>query len=170
MIAKSIENAKHGQKFRCKIKNEVVTGHISLNDVGRIYLCHDERLTFGEATTDRLGYKYSYTVRDGSEKALVDNDVKEFNLLKETMSKTFIAKCKQVIEDARKQKEAEDKLSNKQYEKRMEIMKRLFSGSRGFGPMGMMEGVTDFIIETQEKMATMQEEINYLKKFHPGKF
>lgn len=68
----------NGQFFLAKIKGEVVTGRITVED-GYAYLCQD--IFDGKDCLNKRGYKYSWIVRDGSKKGLTENKVSYFKLI-----------------------------------------------------------------------------------------
>lgn len=77
---KKMENLLNcnGQYFSAKIKGEEVTGRITVED-GCAFLCQN-RLE-GKDCLNKRGYKYSWIVRDGSEKGLTENKVSYFKLI-----------------------------------------------------------------------------------------
>ena len=52
-----------GRKFSAEIQETPVTGKIQLNGVS-YYLCQNEK--DGSSCSDKLGYKYSWSVHNGS--------------------------------------------------------------------------------------------------------
>lgn len=64
-----------GKRFIAKIKGIPVKGKIQVED-GEFFLCTNEMS--GKPCNDKLGYKYSYTVSDGSLSHLKNNDVTDF--------------------------------------------------------------------------------------------
>lgn len=67
----------NGRFFSAKIYDDKVTGRIRVEDE-RVYLCQDKR--DGACCKDKLGYKYSWIVGDGSEEKLSSNNVSCFKL------------------------------------------------------------------------------------------
>ena len=67
----------NGRFFSAKIQDDKVTGRIRVED-GRVFLCQDKK--DGACCEDRLGYKYSWVVGDGSEEKLASNSVSCFKL------------------------------------------------------------------------------------------
>ena len=67
------------RKFTCKINNVPVKGTIKVED-DEVFLCQDVKE--GIRCGDTLGYKYSWTVKDGSPEELRSNEVSDFKLLK----------------------------------------------------------------------------------------
>lgn len=61
-----------GKKFKASIHNIPVEGRIQVEE-GSIYLCQDARS--GSSCEDKLGFKYSWCIGDGSEVALIKNGV-----------------------------------------------------------------------------------------------
>ena len=61
-----------GKKFKANIHNIPVEGRIQV-EKGSIYLCQD--VSNGSSCEDKLGFKYSWHIGDGSEVALTKNDV-----------------------------------------------------------------------------------------------
>lgn len=61
-----------GKKFKANIHNIPVEGRIQV-EKGSIYLCQD--VSNGSSCEDKLGFKYSWHIGDGSEVALIKNDV-----------------------------------------------------------------------------------------------
>lgn len=60
---------KHGQKVTCKIRGkEVKDAKISINKDGEIYIC--QNINCCANADDKLGYKYSRCIGDGSEETL----------------------------------------------------------------------------------------------------
>lgn len=68
----------NGQFFSAKIKDEEVTGRITVED-GFVYLCQDK--LDGKDCIDKKGYKYSWCVKDGSEESLWNNSVRKFKVI-----------------------------------------------------------------------------------------
>ena len=66
-----------GRKFSAKIRGTYVEGLIRVED-GRAYLCQNKK--DGADCDDRLGYRFSWTVRDGSRYALGDTGVTDLRL------------------------------------------------------------------------------------------
>ncbi len=61
-----------GKKFKANIHNIPVEGRIQV-EKGSIYLCQD--VSNGSSCKDKLGFKYSWYIGNGSEMALTKNDV-----------------------------------------------------------------------------------------------
>lgn len=61
-----------GKKFKANIHNIPVEGRIQV-EKRSIYLCQD--VSNGSSCKDKLGFKYSWYIGDGSEMALTKNDV-----------------------------------------------------------------------------------------------
>ena len=61
-----------GKKFKASIHNIPVEGRIQVEE-GRIYLCQD--VSNGSICEDKLGFKYSWYIGDGSEMTLTKNNV-----------------------------------------------------------------------------------------------
>ena len=59
---------KHGQSFTAMIDSIPVKGKISINSSGVVFLCQDEQS--GCNTDNKLGYKYSWTIGDGTKESL----------------------------------------------------------------------------------------------------
>lgn len=58
-------NYKHGQKVKCEIEGvKVNDARISIDRDGDIYICQNERN--GAGAEDKLGYKYSWWIKNGS--------------------------------------------------------------------------------------------------------
>lgn len=70
-----------GRMFSAKIEGEKVSGKITVED-GYVYLCQD--MFDGKDSRNKRGYKYSWSVRDGSKEGLENNSVSEFRLIKWT--------------------------------------------------------------------------------------
>lgn len=70
-----------GRRFRAKIDGTPCEGKIRVED-GCAYLCQNEEN--GTDCDDKLGYKYSWVVRDGSHEELVSRDVTDFTILPTT--------------------------------------------------------------------------------------
>lgn len=68
----------NGRLFSAKINGDKVTGRIRVED-GSVYLCQNKR--DGSSCDDKLGYKYSWIVDDGSEEKLSNNNVSCFKLI-----------------------------------------------------------------------------------------
>jgi len=68
---------RNGRKFSAKIKGDYVEGLIRVED-GRVYLCQNKR--DGADCDDKLGFKYSWSVRDGSRDALDDTGITDLRL------------------------------------------------------------------------------------------
>lgn len=66
-----------GRKFSCKILDKKVTGVITVEG-DKVYLCQDDHN--GKGCRDKMGYKYSWFVDDGSPARLLYNDVTDFQL------------------------------------------------------------------------------------------
>lgn len=67
----------NGRFFSAKIQDDKVTGRIRVENE-RVYLCQDKKN--GASCEDKLGYKYSWIVDDGSEEKLASNNVSCFKL------------------------------------------------------------------------------------------
>lgn len=67
----------NGRFFSAKIYKDEVTGRIRVEDK-RVFLCQDKKS--GVSCKNRLGYKYSWEVRDGSEEELINEHVYDFKL------------------------------------------------------------------------------------------
>lgn len=76
-VMKNLLNCS-GRRFRCKIYGEPVEGKIQVED-GCVYLCQNKE--DGCRATNKLGYKYSYTVDSGSDEYLRIYGVSDFALL-----------------------------------------------------------------------------------------
>ena len=61
-----------GKKFKANIQGIPVKGRIQVEE-GSIYLCQD--VMNGVSCEDKLGFKYSWRIGDGSEMGLIKNDV-----------------------------------------------------------------------------------------------
>lgn len=61
-----------GKKFKANIQGFPVKGRIQVEE-GSIYLCQD--VSNGSSCEDKLGFKYSWHIGDGSEMTLTKNDV-----------------------------------------------------------------------------------------------
>ena len=70
---------QHGQGFAAYIKDKYIAGKISIDTDGCIYLCQDEIV--GCEAQDLLGYKYSWSIGEGTEKYLKRNTVDHLVLL-----------------------------------------------------------------------------------------
>lgn len=70
-----------GRAFTATISGEKVSGHIQFED-GDVYLCQD--VLDGVPCVDKLGYKHSWCVHNGSPKSLSSNSVVDFKLVEET--------------------------------------------------------------------------------------
>lgn len=57
-----------GKKFKANINDLPAEGRIQVEE-GSIYLCQDARS--GSSCEDKLGFKYSWCIGDGSEVALI---------------------------------------------------------------------------------------------------
>ena len=68
----------NGRRFRANIKDEQCEGKIRVED-GFVYLCQNKR--DGKICRDKLGYKYSWVVGDGSDEYIDGNFVTDFHLL-----------------------------------------------------------------------------------------
>lgn len=68
----------NGLRFSAKIKDEGVTGIITVED-GYVYLCQDK--LDGKDCIDKKGYKYSWSVKDGSKESLSNNSVRKFKII-----------------------------------------------------------------------------------------
>ena len=66
-----------GRKFSAKINETYVEGLIRVED-GEAYLCQNQRN--GYSCNDKLGFKYSWSVRDGSIGSLNDTGVTDLRL------------------------------------------------------------------------------------------
>lgn len=77
---KKMENLLNcnGLRFSAKIKDEGVTGIITVED-GYVYLCQDK--LDGKDCIDKKGYKYSWSVKDGSKESLSNNSVRKFKII-----------------------------------------------------------------------------------------
>ena len=71
----------NGRLFSAKINGDKVTGRIRVENE-RVYLCQNKR--DGMPCKNRLGYKYSWGVDDGSEEKLARNNVSCFKLTPST--------------------------------------------------------------------------------------
>lgn len=61
-----------GKKFKANINDLPAEGRIQVEE-GSIYLCQDA--SSGSSCEDKLGFKYSWCIGDGSEMALIKNGV-----------------------------------------------------------------------------------------------
>lgn len=69
---------KQGQEFTATIESIECEGKIQIQgDI--IYLCQNKRE--GDSCKDKLGYSYSWNVREGSEADLKNNDVKNLKIV-----------------------------------------------------------------------------------------
>lgn len=66
------DNVPVGTKFKAKIEGVECEGRIQKED-GTIYLCQNEK--DGCTCDDELGFNYSWSIKDGSLKALLDEEV-----------------------------------------------------------------------------------------------
>ncbi len=69
-----------GRRFRAKIKKIVCDGRISVED-GRVFLCQNS--LNGNAAKDKKGFKWSWSVENGTYDCLLEDDVTNFELLPE---------------------------------------------------------------------------------------
>lgn len=67
----------NGRFFSAKIQGDKVIGRIRV-ECGRVFLCQNKK--DGASCEERLGYKYSWVVGDGSEEKLAGNNVSCFKL------------------------------------------------------------------------------------------
>lgn len=70
-----------GRRFRCKIEGMPVTGKVRVED-GIVYLCQNK--LNGNKCEDRLGYKCSWSISDGSAESLELRAITDFQLLSMT--------------------------------------------------------------------------------------
>jgi hypothetical protein len=70
---------KQGQWFRAEIDGNECVGRVSISESDNVYLCQD--VADGADAPDKLGFQYSWSVSNGSAKALKDEHVKNFKLL-----------------------------------------------------------------------------------------
>lgn len=64
----------HGQKVMCEIEGVKITdARISINENGRIFICQNEMN--GLDADNKLGYKYSHCIFEGTERQLFNNFV-----------------------------------------------------------------------------------------------
>lgn len=76
IVMKNLLECK-GRRFAAKIGGTEVTGEIQV-EAGKVFLCQDENN--GAGCLDKLGYRYSWVVRDGSPDNLNETNVTDFRL------------------------------------------------------------------------------------------
>lgn len=67
-----------GKKFKASIQDISVEGRIQVEE-GSIYLCQD--VMDGSSCEDKLGFKYSWGIEDGSAMALIKNNVSNLSIM-----------------------------------------------------------------------------------------
>jgi hypothetical protein len=79
----SLEGVKSGTEFTAKIERVEVTGKIQFED-GKYYLCQNKK--DGSDCKNKLGYKYSWIVYDGTSYELKSHDVSNLQIKPESVS------------------------------------------------------------------------------------
>ncbi len=140
-----MENKKHHlHSFSANIENKFVRGHIFV-EKNEIFLCQNIR--DGKESTHNLGYKFSYTIGEGTEDDLRRNRVTSLKIYKGKLPNRVFADQIEELRRKEEKKEKEIKERNEQY--------RLMDEIRSKGPV--------FILELLKRIEALEKEIESLK-------